>query len=201
MLHLLEGRVSDTILKLFEVALVDDLHEQISVGQPLEQVCDHLEVIVCHLAMEVVDVEAQGDVVRAEDDVDAVVPEAACARVALLERDGEHVVETVTLTGRWRPDTKEVVRRHLALKLVVEMADVELTLKFRSWPCKVLKSGVLLVVLHEHHWICRVLEVLGSELVLDHRAAVVDHVERDLGGGAVVELVFEAVTHEVVLRH
>ena len=103
--------------------------------------------------MEIENVEAQRHVIRAEDDVDAIVPEATCTRVALLEPDGEHVVEAVALTSFGRPNTKEVVRRCLALKLVVEMADVELTLSLRLWPVKLPKTRSCLIVLHEHHWI------------------------------------------------
>ena len=103
--------------------------------------------------MEIENVEAQRHVIRAEDDVDAIVPEAACTRVALLEPDGEHAVEAVALTSFGRPNTKEVVRRCLALKLVVEMADVELTHNLRSWRVKLPKIRSCLIVLHEHHWI------------------------------------------------
>ena len=100
--------------------------------------------------MEIENVEFQRDVIRAEDDIYAIVPEAACTRVELLELDGEHAVEAVALTSTGRPNTKEVVHRSLALKLVVEMADVELTLNLRSWLVKFLKLLVILIVLHKH---------------------------------------------------
>ena len=108
--------------------------------------------------MEIENVEAQRHVIRAEDDINAIVPEAACARVALLEPDGEHVVEAVALTSGGRPNTKEVVHRSLALKLVVEMADVELThnlwnwlLKFPKTRARLLLIVLMKIVLHEHH--------------------------------------------------
>lgn len=46
----------------------------------------------------------------------------------------------------------------------------------------------LLVVGHEHHGVDRILEVLGHQLFLDMRAALVDEVEGHLMRGLVVEL-------------
>ena len=46
----------------------------------------------------------------------------------------------------------------------------------------------LLVVGHEHHGVDRILEVLGHQLFLDMRAALVDEVEGHLFRGSVIEL-------------
>ena len=55
----------------------------------------------------------------------------------------------------------------------------------------------LLVVCHEHHWVDRVLEVLGHQLVLNIRTALVDEVEGHLGRGLVEELATLPLVDEV----
>ena len=79
------------------------------------------------------------------------MPEATRLWVALLKRDGEHLVKAVAFTSRGRANTKEVVSCSLALQLVVKVADIESTLNLRFRLLMRIKCWVTLIIVHEHH--------------------------------------------------
>ena len=135
--------------------------------------------MVGHFALKVENIKAYGHIFMREENINTIMIKSSRVPVTQFKLRAVYIVDHLTLPGTGIADANQCWS--FCLKLGVYSFQVEGALNYFVFFYELLQVRYTLIILDEHDWVDRIIDILLHQLLLDVRAALVGQVERHFG--------------------